>query len=156
MCPHENTLRFCAGLVFLWVLGLWWDSDKISSWHFCNAGKSKPDTVRAATCCMVLVRLLGSKPCFDAIRTLPEIATILFQVLSFSFFLNTCSDHVLSAPRICRLEFSYRTETIAPSLYCSAFIPKIESLHITQHWSYVQLSNLLLNPDQLKLLLHRR
>lgn len=47
---------------------------------FCNPGKSKPDSARAVTCCMVLVRLLGSKPCFDAIKTLPEIATILFQV----------------------------------------------------------------------------
>ncbi|KAG0590844.1 hypothetical protein KC19_1G130600 [Ceratodon purpureus] len=42
-------------------------------------GKPKPDFVRAATCCMVLVRLLGSKPCFDAIRISPEIATTLFQ-----------------------------------------------------------------------------
>ncbi|KAG0579697.1 hypothetical protein KC19_4G117600 [Ceratodon purpureus] len=42
-------------------------------------GKSDPDTVRATTCCMVLVRLLGSKPCFDAIRSLSEIGTVLFQ-----------------------------------------------------------------------------
>lgn len=42
-------------------------------------GKQKPDTVRVATCCMVLVRLLGSKACFNSIGSIPEIASVLFQ-----------------------------------------------------------------------------
>jgi len=41
---------------------------------------------------MVLVRLLGSKPCFDAVRNLPELATVLFQVF-LRLFINF--DHIL-------------------------------------------------------------
>ncbi len=46
-----------------------------------ESGNPKTDSVRATTCCMVLLRLLASRPCFDAIRGMPEIGAVLFQVV---------------------------------------------------------------------------
>lgn len=67
-----------------------------------SIGKLKPDAVRATTCCMVLARLLGSKPCFDAIRSLPELTTVLFQCVNFRS--NIVSYHATLVIR-CAIKF---------------------------------------------------
>jgi hypothetical protein len=42
-----------------------------------NSGQ---DFVGAATCCIVLQRLLASRPCFEAIRNMPDVVAVIFQV----------------------------------------------------------------------------
>lgn len=95
-CSH----RQCSTLRFSLQFPMWISSGGSLEYVFLDVGKSKPDFVRAATCCMVLVRLLGSKPCFEAVRTSPEISTILFQV-SHSLILN--SSAMLTTMRCLRL-----------------------------------------------------
>jgi hypothetical protein len=86
---YGETVVFTRRLTLTIVLWYHTNRDSVDHLSLCgeklacyNSGKPKPDTVRATTCCMVLVRLLGSKSCFDAIRNLPEIGTVLFQVFS--------------------------------------------------------------------------
>jgi len=43
-------------------------------------GNPGQDFVRATTCCIVLQRLLASRPCFEAIRTMPDVVAVIFQV----------------------------------------------------------------------------
>jgi hypothetical protein len=58
-----------------------------SSWIVLNTTVALPkpgnpgqDFVRATTCCIVLQRLLASRPCFEAIRTMPDVVAVIFQV----------------------------------------------------------------------------
>ncbi len=45
-----------------------------------KSGNPGQDFVRATTCCIVLQRLLASRPCFEAIRTMPDVVAVIFQV----------------------------------------------------------------------------
>ncbi|KAH9554372.1 hypothetical protein CY35_08G060500 [Sphagnum magellanicum] len=44
-------------------------------------GNPGQDFVRATTCCIVLQRLLASRPCFEAIRTMPDVVAVIFQCI---------------------------------------------------------------------------
>lgn len=39
------------------------------------------DYILATTCCLVLQRLLASRPCFESVKSMPEVVAVLFQVL---------------------------------------------------------------------------
>lgn len=56
-----------------------------------ESGGDGQDYVRATTCCLVLQRLLASRPCFESVRSMPEVITVLFQVL----FLISLGSHIV-------------------------------------------------------------
>ncbi|CAM6077021.1 unnamed protein product [Sphagnum tenellum] len=47
----------------------------------CVGNNSGQDFVGAATCCIVLQRLLASRPCFEAIRNMPDVVAVIFQCM---------------------------------------------------------------------------
>jgi hypothetical protein len=49
-----------------------------------QSGGLGQDYVSATTCCIVLQRLLASRPCFGSVKSMPEVASVLFEVLFFT------------------------------------------------------------------------
>ncbi|CAM6026456.1 unnamed protein product [Sphagnum balticum] len=47
----------------------------------CVGNNSGQDFVGAATCCIVLQRLLASRACFEAIRNMPDVVAVIFQCM---------------------------------------------------------------------------
>ncbi|KAH9562610.1 hypothetical protein CY35_05G081400 [Sphagnum magellanicum] len=47
----------------------------------CVGNNSGQDFVGASTCCIVLQRLLASRPCFEAIRNMPDVVAVIFQCM---------------------------------------------------------------------------
>ncbi|XP_024368115.1 uncharacterized protein [Physcomitrium patens] len=39
------------------------------------------DYILATTCCLVLQRLLASRPCFESVKSMPEVVAVLFQCM---------------------------------------------------------------------------
>lgn len=77
----QSALQFCLWLQFL-IFPL---VPQVS--FFCvKIADLGRDAICATTCCIVLQRLLASRACFDATKSLSDVLAVLFQV--------TCSSQV--------------------------------------------------------------
>lgn len=75
-----------------------------------ESGGAVEDYVSATTCCLVLQRLLASRPCFESVKSMPEVVTVLFQVfflqggkVSFIVLLRTYCQQI--SPLCCNEQF---------------------------------------------------